>query len=641
MSESIKKTVERKLTIYTYLVLSIIGLGAALMLTFLALSSFKDTLTPQVLLKSNVVAKSVQATIADALKLGIPFDSLVGVEDYLSDVLADNPEIDFIQIKNQQGREYVKYRGANPSGQSNQNIIEETLKHDTLPTITVGLRKSYVNEKLQTMVGDAVIVSFVAFTFGLEIALFFVVLWIFRPLGTWVQMIEGLKTGSTHKNPPSSVAGPFAELVALTAKSLQSLTNSARKVTAAIKGNDWYEPKAYDLRLVLFLFVFSEELLRSFMPIYVKDIALTNTFIAVDIDIALPIMSYMLFAGLGTLFGGGLVERLGIRNAFKWSVLISTIGLGGLAFASTVAEVVILRSLCAVGYAVATVACQVFMTKTAKTEVERTRGLGLFVAAVTAASLSAAPIGAVIAQLLGLNAAMLFAAALAALSWFFFTGITIPAFASNAQSSANSTSLGQSFAALLKNHKTCIILISNALSGKLMLAGLMFYMTPLLLLGFNFSQVSIGQFFMLYYVPLSLGNVLLARFTPSPKAVTPLMILGSTLSGVGVLLLFWFNTPYALAIAIVSLGLGQSAVLTLAPALLLSITRAELPNVMVGHTLSLVRTFDRIGGILGAALAAIFSLLFDYREATVGLGVVALALGLGNLGLFLRAKRIQ
>jgi MFS family permease len=641
MSEAIKKSVERKLTIYTYLVLSIIGLGAALLLTFSMLSSFKDTLTPQVLLKSNVVAKSVQATIADALKLGIPFDSLVGVEDYLSDVLADNPEIDFIQIKNQQGREYVKYRGASSAGQSNQNIIEETLKHDTLPTITVGLRKSYVNEKLQTMVGDAVIVSFVAFTVGLEIVLFFVVLWIFRPLGTWVQMIEGLKTGTTQKNLPSAISGPFAELIALTSKSLQSLTSSARKVTAVMKGNDWYEPKAYDLRLVLFLFVFSEELLRSFMPIYVKDIALTNTLIAVDIDIALPIMSYMLFAGLGTVFGGGLVERLGIRNAFKWSVLLSTIGLGGLAFATSVAEVVILRSLCAVGYAVATVACQVFMTQTAKTEAERTRGLGTFVAAVTAASLSAAPIGAVIAQLLGLNAAMIFAAVLAALSWFFFTGITIPAFATNQPSSVASTSLGRSFSALLKNHKTCIILISNALSGKLMLAGLMFYLTPLLLLGFNFSQVSIGQFFMLYYVPLTLGNMLLARFTPSPKAKTPIMVMGSLLSGVGVLLLFWFNTPYALAIAIVCLGVGQSAVLALAPALLLSITRAELPEVATSHTLSLVRTFDRIGGILGAALAAIFSLLVDYREATVGIGIVALVLGLGNLGLVLRSKRVK
>lgn len=640
MSQSVPKSVERKLATRTYLALSIVGLGAALLLTFLMLSSFKDTLTPQVLLKSNVVAKSVQATISDALKLGIPFDSLVGVEDYLSDVLADNPEINFIKIKSREGREYVKHRDASQSSQSSQNVIEETIQHESLPTITVGLRKSYVNEQLRVMVGDAVVVSLVAFTVGLEITLFFVVLWIFRPIGTWVSMIEGLKTGRTHRSLSTAIAGPFSDLVTLTSQYFQSLASSVRKATTPTKGNDWYEPKAYDLRLVLFLFVFSEELLRSFLPIYVKDIAVMHPLIAVDIDIALPIMSYMLFAGLGTVFGGGVVERLGIRNSFKWSVVISTIGLGGLAFATSVIEVVILRSLCAFGYAVATVAAQVFMTKTATTEAERTRGLSTFVASVTAASLSAAPIGAVIAQLLGTDAAMLFAAILAVLSWFFFTGITVPSFDGAAKSSAANTSLSKSFSTMLKNRKISIILISNVLSGKLMLAGLLFYLTPLLLFQFGFTQVSIGQFFMFYYVPLTLGNVLLARFVPSPQTTIPLMMLGALLSGVGILMLLWINKPLSLAFGIICLGLGQSAVLTLAPAILLRITRAELPQVNISHTLSLVRTFDRIGGILGAALAATFSLLIDYRDATICVGLVVLILVMGNLGLALRSNRI-
>jgi len=642
MNQSVKnKTVEQKLATRTYLSLSIVGLSAALLLTFLMLSSFKDILTPQVLLKSNVIAKSVQTTIADALKLGIPYDSLVGVEDYLSDVLTDNPEINFIQIKNQAGREYVKHRFADQSAQANENVIEETLKHDSLPTITVGLRKSYVNEQLRVMVGDAVVVSLVAFTVGLEIALFFVVLWIFRPIGTWVSMIEGLKTGRTRKNLSVAISGPFSELVTLTSQYFHSLAGSVKKATTPTKGNDWYEPKAYDLRLVLFLFVFSEELLRSFFPIYVKDIASIHTLISVDVDIALPIMSYMLFAGLGTVFGGGLVERLGVRNSFKWSVVISTIGLGGLAFATTVTEVVILRALCALGYAIATVSVQVFMTKTAKNEAERTRGLSTFVAAVTAASLSAAPIGAVIAQMLGTDAAMVFAAFLAVLSWFFFNGITVPTFKDTAQASASGTPLGKSFAALLKNQKIIIILISNVLSGKLMLAGLLFYLTPLLLLQFQFTQVSIGQFFMFYYLPLTLGNALLARYVPSTQARTPVMILGAILSGVGVLLLIWLNKPYALAIAIICLGVGQSAVLTLAPAILLTITRNELPHVNIAHTLSLVRTFDRIGGILGAAFAAAFSVLIDYRDATIGLGFVVLTLTLGNLALARRSNRVQ
>lgn len=119
------------------------------------------------------------------------------------------------------------------------------------------------------------------------------------------------------------------------------------------------------------------------------------------------------------------------------------------------------------------------------------------------------------------------------------------------------------------------------------------------------------------------------------------MILGAVLSGVGVLLLIWLNKPYALAIAIVCLGVGQSAVLTLAPAILLTITRTELPHVNISHTLSLVRTFDRVGGILGAAFAAAFSVLIDYRDATIGLGFVVLTLALGNLALALRSNRIQ
>jgi MFS family permease len=247
----------------------------------------------------------------------------------------------------------------------------------------------------------------------------------------------------------------------------------------------------------------------------------------------------------------------------------------------------------------------------------------------------------VIVQLYGTDAAMLFAAFLAVLSWIFFNGITVPSFENSTQATAGNASLGKSFSAMLKNQKISIILISNVLSGKLMLAGLLFYLTPLLLLEFQFTQVSIGQFFMFYYVSLTLCNVLLARYMTSTQARTPLMILGALLSGVGVLALIWFNKPHALAFAIVCLGVGQSAVLTLAPAILLTITRTELPHVNISHTLSLIRTFDRIGGILGAAFAATFSLLIDYRDAAIGLGLVVLTLVFANAGLALRSNRVK
>jgi len=560
----------------------------------------------------------------------------------LSDTLLDNPEIEFIQVKNSDGHEFALHRSGNTKPHSNEEIIEEIAADDELPGVILGLRASYVQEKLQIMFGDAAVASLVALTIGLEIVLFFAALWIFRPMGTWVSMINGLKTGQTQKNLSQAVSGPLSELVNLTQRYCDSLNNNVFKSISHKTYKDWYEPKAYDVRIVLFLFVFSEELLRSYFPIFVKDIALTNTLVTVDIDIALPIMSYMFFAGLGTLFGGSVIERVGLRNAFKWSVLISTFGLGGLAFATSVPEVIGLRTLCALGYAIATVTCQLYMAQTAKNDAETTRGLATFVAAVTAASLCGAPIGAVVAELVGLHAAMFFASAIAGLSWLFFKGLKMPLTDDQAKplsTSASSTRIN--FAALLKNQRICTVLLCNVASGKLMLAGLLFYLTPMLLIQFQFNQTSIGQFFMFYYLPLAIGNMLIARLNIGSHLKIPVMIFGAVLSCAGALLLHWFNSAVALAIAITCLGLGQSMVLTMAASVMLAISRSELPHISTAHTLALMRTFDRIGGILGAALVAVLSLLFDYREATVWLGACVLVLVLGNLGLALPSRQLK
>lgn len=636
MNKLASKSFERKLATRTSLLLLFVGLCSSLLLTFLMLSNFEKIILPQVLLKSNVIANAVRTTVADALKLGIPYNALVGMEDYLSDTLLDNPEIEFIKVKSLEGKEYSLYRDGKNQNRSNGEILEEIAADEELPGVTVGLRATYAQEKLQIMFGDAAVALFVALLFGFEIILFFAVFWVLRPKDTWVSMISGLKNGLPQRSLPQALSGPLTELIALTHQCFKPQTNSEPQGHLHKAGKDWYQPQAYDVRIVLFLFVLSEEMLRAYFPIYVQDIALTNTLTTVDVDIALPIMAYMLFAGLGTLFGGAVIAKLGLRNTFKWSVLISTLGLGGMAFASSVPEVIALRTICAIGYAVATVSCQVYMMQTAKNEAETTRGLATFVAAITAASLCGAPIGAVVAEVLGLHTAMLFASGMAGLSWFFFQGLKMPSAGDNPQPTSNSSKF-KDFAELLKNRRVLTILLCDIAAGKLMLGGLVFYVTPILLISFQFSQTSIGQFFMLYYLPLIFGNMLIARINPGPHLKIRIMVAGALLTGTGALLLYWFNSAAALAIAIMCIGFGQSMVLTMSTSVIMSITRVELPHISTPNTLALARAFERVGGVLGAAMVAIFSLSFDYREAAVGLGITVLVLCLGNLGLALRS----
>lgn len=639
MTKRPASSVERTLARRTCVALLIVGLGAALVLTVLTLKNFERILLPQVGLKSSVIASSVRSTVQSAIEIGIPFEALVGMQDFLADTLLDNAEIEFIQVKDLKGLAYTRYRDGSQQRRLSNEILEEIPPDGNQPGVTIGVRASYIEEKLRIMFGDAAVVSLVAVTAGIEIALFFALLWVFRPINIWVAMLDGLKTGQTQRSLRKNISGPFAVLVNLTQQKFLALGTkvSHSKAGAALK--DWNEPQARDVRLALFLFVFAEELLRSFLPIYVKEIASSKALLTVDIDIALPIMAYMLFAGLGTLFGGGIVQRLGLRNAFKWSVIISTLGLGGLAFATTVLEVVGLRSVCALGYAVATVTCQIYIAQTAQTDSSTTRGLTTFVAAVTAASLCGAPIGAVIAELIGIPGAMIFGAAMAICSWLLFSGLEMPQAQQHKPDATDAKATTTSFATLLKNKRILIILLCDIASGKLMLAGLLFYLTPILLLQYRLTQTSIGQFFMFYYVTLAIGNWFISRVNPSAAHKLRLMIIGALLTGSGGLLMAWFHTPLALAGAITLLGIGQSLVLAPSMAVLLATVRTELPHIDPAHTLALARTFDRIGGIFGAALVAVLSLRFDYQGTAVWLGIIVILLALGNLGLALPCLR--
>jgi predicted MFS family arabinose efflux permease len=383
----------------------------------------------------------------------------------------------------------------------------------------------------------------------------------------------------------------------------------------------------------LFLFVFSEELLRSFFPLYIKSMVDTTSQLNAQLAISAPMMAYMLVAGIGTLFGSGLVDRLGLRRAFGWSVALSSISLIGLAFAHTLIEIIVWRSVSAIGYAVATIACQVYIARTAFSGDANIRGLSTFVAAVTAACICGAPIGAAIAEILGQSVALLFACVVCMISWLFFKGVSLPKEETNAAASSTTGNGTEGFGALLKNKSMQLAMCCGVLPGKLMMAGMLFYITPLLLQQFQLSQASIGQFFVLYYVLLSAGNAIISRVDLGIQTKIQLVVLGGFLSGAGALTMYWFNSPIALAVAIISFGLGQSMLLTPITAVILHIVRVELPAVQSSRALALSRSFERVGGILGAGLAAVFSAYLGYREATVVLGVIVIMLGLGTFPL--------
>ena len=626
---SIEKTLAKR----TYALFLLCSVAAVALLTWFTLVHFERILLPQVLAKSDVIASSVRTTIEEATGLGIPYDSLVGVEDFLSDTLIENPEIAFIKVQREGMREYVKARSGSAGAANQEVVLRQIDAAGDAPRVIVAVRASYVQEKLQVMVGDALVVSVVALIAGLEIALFFMVRWIMRPIDTWRAMIGGMQSGQLDRELKQPEYGPFSELLRLSNDKIATLRKRfAGGAPSADGRGGWYQPQARDVRMALFLFVLSEELLRSFLTLYVKEFADPSNRLNTELAISAPIIAYMFVAGVGTLFGSGLVDRLGLRRAFGLSVIVSTVSLCGLAASHSVTEIVIWRSVSAFGYAVATIACQVFIARTGTAGGANVRALSIFVAAVTAACICGAPIGAVVADMLGKPAALLFAALMAVLSWVFFSKITMPP--APAEHSGEGPQQGMAgFGALLRCRAVLTAMVCGVLPGKLMMAGMLFYITPLLLQQYQLSQASIGQFFILYYVLLSMGNAVISRADPKLRTKTMLVVTGALVSGAGGLIMIWLNTPLALALVIVCFGLGQSILLTPLTTVILDITARELPDVSPSRALALARAFERVGGISGAVLAAVLSAALGYRSATALLGIIVLTLGLGTVAL--------
>ncbi|CAN5350723.1 hypothetical protein BH11PSE11_BH11PSE11_21990 [soil metagenome] len=621
-------SVERQLATRTFMLLLVLSVFSALALTFAAAQRFKQILLPEVMLETRAVGESVQATIGRAVSIGIPFDSLVGVEDFLGDTLKENPEIAFLKVSK---AGHASYRQGLAEQSKEEVIVQDIAGSGNAPGITVGVRAEYLNEKLHVLFGDAAVVLFVAVIASVEISLFFIYRWLIRPFDTWRVMIAGVRNGSIQRSLIRRVAGPLSALLHLSDEKIARLRKSSgMALPAALL--DWARPAAYDVRIALFLFVLSEELLRSFFPLYVREFVDPSWRFGAQLAISAPMIAYMFFAGAGTLYSIGFIDRLGIRRAFQISVLAGAVSLCGLAAASSLVEIILWRSLAAIAYALATIACQVFIARCSAQESDQ-RGIATFVSAVAAACVCGAPIGALLADMFGQQVTLLVAAAVALLAWVLFRNVAMPpdaAIRGNGNEADNKQDKGH-FLLLLRNARIAVLLLCSVVPSKMLLTGMLFFITPLLLQEYGLSQATIGQFFVLFYGLLLTGNVFSSHLLGRAKSQTSLIVIGGFVGCAGALSLWWVNAPWAMALAIICFGLGQSLMQTPVTAETLRIVQAELPQIPSSRAIALSRVFERIGSIIGALLGAILSALLGYGQATAALGAIALLLAVGSL----------
>lgn len=643
-----------------------------------ATDEFSRGLIPEMDKKAEAIGRDLEVSVERAVGYGIPLDQLQGVDQFFAPVLAANPELRYLAITDRGGKVLFAEgaeRSALESVYGGADLTTDmehprkfilgafidmaqplTIKGSRIGHIHVGMDQDYVRGRLQEILIDLGVVTLVALLVAVEILLFVVTFNITGPMRVVGVVMDRVRRGDfscsagiTSDDEVGRFVHGFNSAIRLadqlfrrleayidevkSAHFDQGVVEKVRDIESRVRFLFRFarngqpdiinEHQATDIRLPLFLFVFAEEISRSFMPLYIRDLYAPIPGLSPEMVMGLPIAVFMLVIALASPSASLMANRLGARRVFLIGLVPATIGFVMSGLAVSVYDLILWRLATALGYAFITMACQGYIAQVSKQQ-SRAQGLGVYVGAVLTASVCGTGIGGVLAERMGFRFTFLVAAALTVI-----TAVLIWRLLDSAQPVAEGPSpRKRDFLRLLRNWRFSALVAFAAIPSKIALTGFLFFLVPLTLSKYpSLDLGDMARMMMAYPVSVVLLSPLVARFADRVGWRAGLVAVGGLVGGAGLVLpSFWGEPVMAMQMAIlllgVSHGLSASPQLAMIPDLCWTECRA------IGQTnvLAFLRLAERIGSFAGPLLAAALIPVCGYEGAVVALGWVVLAM---------------
>lgn len=637
------------------------------LLSAFALNMFERDLLPEMDKQAQVIGRTVARQVDRAVQLRVPFDQLVEVEDSLEPLLKANPEVRFIAIvgPNRTAR-YVRglaqaeaQRVVDELPPSREDVEPARLvgsfyasqiaigaADSRLGTVVIGIDEAFVQRQVQEILYDIIVVSIVSLLVTFELLLFITALTISHPIGLVQRMMAEGQRGDYSV----FVAGAGQNEMGLLARGLNAISKRMQDLFAQLSadvmmlgsgtarrgeellarvrhrftlprergGQQIRAGNLIFVRTPLFLFVFAEELSRSFFPIYVRELYDPSTGLSADLAIGLPISVFMLIAAIATPIAGVWSDRVGRRPIFLLGALPAAVGLALTGFAQGFWDLLAFRCISAAGYGMVFIACQGYVLDNTTKE-NRAKGIAIYVGAIMAADICGPAIGGIMADRVGFRATFVLAAMLTLISSLMVYQILSDDTGEREQ--RKSLTAGD-FGLLLSNGRFLALLALAAMPAKMVLTGFLFYLAPLYLLSLGNSQSSIGRVMMAYGIATLMITPLAASLADRLNRNMLFVAVGGLVAGAGLLSVLALDGTWAMVAAIAMLGIGQAISISPQLALVPQICQHEIDKVGITTTIAVYRIVERLGGVVGPFLVGALVAFGGYASAVVGTGLI-------------------
>lgn len=629
-----------------FLVSTVLLVAAAAVASFLMLQAFVANLTPEIEQKAGIIGRSIAGQVDHALQLGIPFERLHGMEAFLDRVLADNADIEFVTVTDPTGKTtFFRSRTGGTAAEHSSTVTGDDVAdgHVRVPigdasrprgSVEIGVSPRVIVDKTYAVVFDMAIVLLVAGLFAFELLSLVFQVSISAPLARLWSAFRAAASGDFSARVAASgqrewevVASAWNDLVRRLAETWQQVMADAESVRATLAeaevgqrlGRLVEETKArfrvadplrlravtvsqaVAIRAPVFVFIMAEEFGRSFLPVFIRDLRDPASALSPEFAVGITMTAFMAMVAIITPFAGVIVTRLGVRRMFMIGIAPSAIGYLGTAFATSIWDLVLWRALAGVGYAIVYIVCQGFVAGAASPE-RRARGMALFMGAVFAAGVCGPALGGVVADQIGPRPTFVVSTALCLLS----LSLIYAQLRDIGSTQAPVQRLRVSdFALVTRNPSFLALLVFSAMPAKIALTGVLFYLVPLLLAKLGNSSSEIGRVLMIYAGCTALLTPVAARIADRWHLNGWMVAAGGVVSGLGLIAILLKVDTGMVVVGVLLLGLGHAASIAPQLAVVPEIASRECETLGVTAVLSVFRTIERLGSVIGPLLAAV------------------------------------
>ena len=642
--------------------LLLVGLAAV---SILSVQTFEQDLLPEVEARARISGELAAAQVGRAMELGIPLESLVGMEEFLARLSGENASVAYLQLAGPDGE--VLYRDGSGGATADaipglELSVPVQVDGAEVASMRVGMQGSEVPSILLDLRFDILTVLFVSLLIAFEFLLIFGLARLSAPTRFIQRSLEAGTGGdfrrflavrgqyemgrivAAYNAAIRRLNGEFGEF-AREAEEIRSeqLDRSARKnISLAVdrvragrqfvdvgleKLTEFRTP--FDVRIAFFFFMVAQELSRPFLPLIFDRVYQPTEGLSREIVIGLPITGFMLAVLLVTPVAGALAERISPRSLFLAGVIPSVAGYLGTALSGDMFAAMTWWVVAGIGYGIIFITAQVYVAETADRE-HRAAGMAVFSGAAFAAFVCGPAIGGILADRLGYVNTLIVSGGLA-------TASAIVAFLSldgepvdfGSERRQNGLPALHRVIALLSNRRFFSVAILSAIPAKIALTGVFFYLVPVYLHELGNTQSVIGRIMMVYGIACIVITPIAARYSDRLRRTDIFIAAGGLLGAFGCMIPAFAESSLLVLLGVGVLGIGHAMLTAPQLASVHAIAEELGPGfgLGMGSIVGLFRTIERVGTALGAILVATLVTHFGFAAALLATGGGALVLG--------------